>query len=437
MVERRTKPNARQVALLQRITDGAEPVMSGESALALSVYALRSRGLVTTSWADGGWVAAVTDAGRFYLKHDAYPATPEQPGQLRAGITTSKATKPTLDAADLVARVQAAGGTLTIENPGAAQRAAWRSTIQTAIRAGQRLHYTGRLRGDLVIMIEPRPTPEPTQKAVRQVCAVRKAPVGALPRGKAHPLVAELRALLTTTNTQVEGVAGPDARLPFVSRAALPRALRVLQLLFTQAEQRGHMVRAVNRSDRRRAHGFHLIVYGHEYPITVTEYHGVLMLKLDGLFGGRRAWGDGVRVRLERKIADVLASLEERAEQAEQRRRAREHAAREHAKIREAENARHYAAFAYDYTTGVLREQTEAWRLADEIRAMCAQIGEHIAHGTAPAANHAWLVWAQAHADLLDPTTRTLTIPQIPTPKPADLARYRDQQSTPAPEAHP
>lgn len=436
VVGHKARLNARQNALLRRIADGAEPVTAREHTLAVTVYALRSRGLVTTPRVQGVWVAVITDAGRFYLEHDAYPLSPARSRRPQPGAVSGKASKPALDPVGLVARVQAAGGTLIIENPSAAKCAAWRASIQTAICAGHRLHYTGRLRGDLVITIEPRTAAGPTRNGAQRVRAVRRAPVGPLPRTKPHPLIVELRALLIATHAGVPGADRLDPRLPAVSRAALPRALRILQLLFTQAEQRGHTVRAVNRTDRRRTQGFDLIVHGHAYPITITEYHDVLMVKLDGLFGGRRAWGDGVRVGLEHKIGDILASLEERAQQAEQRRHAREHAAREHAKAQEAEYARHYAAYARDYATGILREQVAAWRLADDIRALCAQIREHIACGTAPAANHEWITWAHVHADLIDPATGPMTIPQIPPPTPAQLARYLDQQSTPAPEAH-
>ena len=46
---------------------------SGEPSLAVTMYALRNRGLVTMVKQHGAWVAHVTDAGRFYLEHGKHP----------------------------------------------------------------------------------------------------------------------------------------------------------------------------------------------------------------------------------------------------------------------------------------------------------------------------------------------------------------------------
>ena len=58
------KLNERQLNALRRICHGQTPVTSADSSLAVTVYALRNRGLVTTTWADGRWSAAPTEAGR-------------------------------------------------------------------------------------------------------------------------------------------------------------------------------------------------------------------------------------------------------------------------------------------------------------------------------------------------------------------------------------
>ena len=428
----KAKLNTRQLELLRRIAEGTQPVTSREHTLAITVYALRSRGLVTTTRTDGIWTATATNKGRHYLEHGANPTPAPVANRARPVPKASRDSRPALDASGLVAQVQAAGGTLTLTNPGAATRAAWRGAIQSAILAGHRLHYTGRLRGDLVISMQPL-TPAATTRSEERTAW--QAPIGPLPHTATHPLIAELRTLLERNSGAAQSGARPDPRLPPVSRNAMPRTLRLLQLLFTQAEQRGHTVRAVMRTDRRRTHGYCIIVHGHQYPITVVEYRGALTLKLDGLFGGRREWGDGLRVRLEHRIPDVLASLEARARAAEQRRVEREALAREHSSVEVAEVARCREAYDRDYATGVLREQAAAWRLADEIRAMCVHIQRRITDGTAPPGNQAWLSWARQHADQLDPTTKALTVPQIPEPTPQDLMRYLDPNPTPASEA--
>ena len=428
--------NTRQVELLRRIVEGVEPVTSREHTLAITVYALRSRGLVTTRRADGIWVAAATDTGRYYAEHGTYPEPARAAKPAHVVRTTTQDTGPALDISGLIAQVEAAGGTLTLKDPDAATRAAWRAVIQRAIQAGHRLHHTGRLHGDLVVSLQPvAPGPATTPRSPGRVA--RRTPIGPLPRTRTHPLIAELRTLSERNADATQSDARPDPRLPPVSRAAIPRTLRILQLLFTQAERRGHVVRAVTRTDRRRTHGFCVTVHGHEYPITIVEYGDTLTLKLDGMFGGRRAWGDGLRVRLEHRIPDVLASLEARAREAEQRRREREQLAQEHSSLEQAEAAHCRAAYAQDYITGVLREQAATWRLADEIRAICARIQWRIADGTAPSSNQVWLAWALQHAEQLDPTTKPLTVPQIPEPAPQDLIRYLAPDATPASEACP
>lgn len=76
-MKRRAKLNDRQLTVLRRIGEDDQPVTSRESDLAVTVYALRSRGLVTTLRQDGAWVAQITNAGRYYLEHGQYP---QQPG---------------------------------------------------------------------------------------------------------------------------------------------------------------------------------------------------------------------------------------------------------------------------------------------------------------------------------------------------------------------
>ncbi|MBR7828177.1 hypothetical protein KDK95_17805 [Actinospica sp. MGRD01-02] len=83
--------NARQIAVLQRIVRGGEPVTSRESALAPSVYALRRRGLVETKWADGMWVAQPTIAGRLCYEHLAV-----EPGTCPSTNTSESVARPCL-----------------------------------------------------------------------------------------------------------------------------------------------------------------------------------------------------------------------------------------------------------------------------------------------------------------------------------------------------
>lgn len=410
--------NERQALLLERIASGGPPVTSRESGIALSVYALRSRGLVSTPFTAGIWNAVVTDTGRFYLEHGTYPDSTVTPGPEPAPRThrvkTPAAPPPVMPTTDLVARIRDAGGTLRIVAPGAEERAHWRRSIQAAIRSGLRCHYTGRLRGDIVVTLSPTEAEQQQSRLnLESTLAVTKTPSTSPSRTRTHPLVTELRALAANAGTR------PDQRLPPVGRSSLPRALRILNLLLVEAERRGHSVQPVGRS-----HAIRLTVHGFEYSLALLEYRDNLSIKLTSVWSGRRFWSDGTRNRLEHKIEDVLACLEARTIHAEERRAERERAANEHAQAQETQTEQLRARFLRERAVDTLREHCAAWSLAADIRAMCADMHQHIAAGQAPATNHAWITWASAQAEALDPTHHPLNVPHIPPPTAQDLARY-------------
>ena len=412
--------NSRQVAVLQRIVHGGEPVTSRESALAPSVYALRRRGLVKTMWADGMWVAQPTSAGRLSCEQLAFePAISPSANTPESASRAPRNVAAVSPAAALVARVRAAGGSLVFADPDADTRATLRGLIHTALQAGHRLHFTGRLYGDVVIALDTRPPTEPD--ATVDQCV--SAPAGRSKTRRTHPIVSQLRALSATAGCGCP----PDPRLPSVPSRALPRALRVLNVLLIQAEARGHTIRAPSPVDRPHTVG--IVVLGHEYRVLLVEHGGILTLKLDGVYSGRRVWVDGKRTRLEQRLTDVFTCLEERAAQAERRRQEREQLAREAELARQTEIARYRAAYARDYAVGVLREHAAAWHLAEQIRALCAHV-----RGTAHEADQVdtarWITWALGHADHIDPTRQALAIPEIPEPSADELDRYRDTPIT-------
>lgn len=64
--------NERQLTVLRRIAEGVEPVTSAEPHLALTVYALRDRGLVEAKRRAGRWAATITRQRR----RNSQPADP-------------------------------------------------------------------------------------------------------------------------------------------------------------------------------------------------------------------------------------------------------------------------------------------------------------------------------------------------------------------------
>src|SRR5690606_22625469 len=86
--------NDRQLALLTRIKDGADPVTSDSPEFARAVRARKVRRLITMPKQDGKWRAVITDAGRFYLELGAPPDRPEPPPRKQRWAGSGRRTRP-------------------------------------------------------------------------------------------------------------------------------------------------------------------------------------------------------------------------------------------------------------------------------------------------------------------------------------------------------
>lgn len=427
----RRRLNERQLDVLRRIGDEVRPVTSREFALATSVYALRNRGLVTTKRGGGIWTAAITEAGRYYLEHGRHPAdTPKPQAERREPAVAPKdqrTKRPAISGDELVEQVTAAGGSLRIPDPEPATRAAWRRAIHAAARssslpAGMRLWHTGRDKGDLVIRLLPRRAPS--------LRSPQDAPTIAVPERltRPHPIVTQLKEL-SAARARASRYGHPALSGPYplrgldVSRQHLPRALRILQALLTEAERRGYEVRLHKESTGPRVG---IVIRGHECAVTVREKDDLLRVVLPAEYSGRRVWSDGVRAAVEDKLGDLLANIEARAEEAEQRRLEweRRQEERRQAWERAMESARE--RFIDDHRASVLRDQVAAWRLAAEIRAFCSAAQTVSPSTSASGAQEAeeWLAWATAYADAIDPLGGSLSMPESPDPSPDDLRPY-------------
>jgi hypothetical protein len=345
--------------------------------------------------------------------------------------------------AELVARITAAGSKLKIADLKAGERAVWRRAIHAAntdggLPAGMRLRYTGRGSGDLVLRLvpdtpenEPRP-PEPEAIPVPDRLV------------RPHSIVAQLRA---------------EPKRMRLSASVTPRALRILQALFTAAEERGYRVEPARERDDAVAR---IVVGVHSYPLTVTEGQartphvptkaelaeaakyswvkppeydyqpsGELTISLpeywrSGHEGRRRTWSDRTRWRLEDKLAHMLVEIAERVELDEQRRLEREAEERERraAEIRALDHA--WERLVADHRALHLRRQMDALRLADEIRSFCATMQSSLAsHDTTGIEDvERWLVWAEEHADRIDPRLHPPTMPADPVADAKALEPY-------------
>lgn len=416
--------NERQLILLRRIADGVEPVTSREYHLATTVHALRNRGLVATTRTGGGaWTAWITDEGRYYLAHGHYRAD--------AAVAVTEHSKPAqidrkalrISGEDLIQRLVDAGGSLHIPDPEPAVRAAWRRAIHAAANGGnlpegKRLWHTGRDKGDLVVRLVAR--------RALEAKAQQKAPPIPVPERliRPHAIVVRIREL----SRPMPKPSGLDRMYIYsrdlrrgldVSRPSLGRALRILQALITEAERRGY---GAHLDDRMGDPRVRITVKGHEFAVGIREKDGVLRVVLPSAYSGRRLWSDGIRAAVEDKLGDVLANIESRAEEAEQRRIERERREGERRRAWEHEMERARQRFAEDQRAAFLRDQVAAWGLANEIRSFCSAAMSAGCDDSDEAA--AWLAWATEYADSLSPLSGVLAKPEIREPSHDELRPY-------------
>jgi hypothetical protein len=415
----RTKLNERQLDVLRYICHGETPITSDDSGLAATVYALRNRGLVTTTWADGRWSAAPTEAGLQYLAHTDATLAPRP----------SASAAPTApEAAELITRLQQADGTLHIINPTPDERAHWRRALRAAradhlVPDGHHLQHTGRDKGDLVITLRPGPPPR------RSTPPDETVPVpGNLPAERLHPAAATAHI-----------PACPDCQ---------PRARRVLHALCQAAEIKNYTV-----SNPETGSAASLVItvgdssfplFFHEGSYEVLDPSGAkyawqrltarttrpsheLELSLEHTYAhrGRRShWGDRQRWRLEDKLPALLREIAHRAHTEYERRQAQQ---RNEEEIRQRwmtamRQAR--TALLEDHRLKALRTQVQAWQEATAIRAYCDALEDHHVTPDVAEATTAWTTWARAYADRIDPVPQNPRLPEPPAITPEDLRPY-------------
>ncbi|MFC6064388.1 hypothetical protein [Streptomyces ochraceiscleroticus] len=432
--------NDRQLALLRRICHGPDPITSADSALAVTVYALRNRGLVTTPRTNGHWTARPTAAGTQYLAQQDNPPTRPTPKNTRAGSSTAS---PTDEAQDLLTRLQTAGGVLHIPDPPDAERARIRRALHAAktrhlIPEGHRLQHTGRNTGDLIIKLLP--GPHPTQTAPRP----QPLPVDLdLPTEDLHPAVRDATVQVC-----------PDCQ---------HRARRLLHALAHAAQRKGHTPRPARDTDAC----LEITVYDSTFPLhfiegtsehldpdsvqyswqrvttRVTRPSHKLDLLLPsppwGHRGGRYRWGDRQRWCLEDKLHQVLDEIEQRA-RADHNQRLEQQRKKEETRRRweqVMEQAR--LELFHDRRIKALREQAEAWHEANRIRAYCDALDRHVTTAAADTQHEQqpvteWSAWARRYADDIDPLLDHPGPPQEDNNDPEELRPYLQGWSPHGPE---
>jgi hypothetical protein len=442
-----------QLVLLRRIADGSRPLTFADSRLAASVYALRSRKLVSTTSQRHYWSATITDQGRAFLELGRLPASTK--AAATPGHTAVAKRDTTISVPELVRLVQDAGGELRLVDPTPPERAAWRRAIHAAklggLPDGYRLRHSGRDSGDIVIRLV----------LVEAEVARPAAPDVRVPArlNRLHPILVATREVAQAGDDGwIHTMYQPGVLHLRVSRSSLTRALRIAQGLFAEAERRGHTVEAMSPGGSRCAGGAGLHIGGQRFELTFAEesdrsphvltaaeqarkshwsYAPKWDLTPSGRLVLRHGHSDGalaadrVRWKLEDRLGRVLAHLEELATDLDIRdaQHAAEELRRRESEQRDWEEAMRSARsqLIESHRAEHLDDQIERWEQASKIRAFVANVRSGFA---APMAvdpkTEEWLSWATDYADTIDPLLGPVYMPETPKPTHAALEPFLD-----------
>ncbi|MEV6480090.1 hypothetical protein [Streptomyces sp. NPDC051576] len=437
-----TKP---QTDLLREIA-AASSAMPIPPARTQTAWALEQRKLIKRTWRGSGHVAVVTADGRYYLKHGKHPQQVQSEKERLEGDAAQAARAPA-DGAELISRLQAASGKITVPDPAAQTRGRWRAAYYDALHhehvpEGHKLRWNGRQRGDCVFAL----VDEEAEKAAQPP----PVPAVDVPEtlDRPHRLVRTTRKALGRSQNVIDTRGKPEVIPLYLSRPLADRALRIMHALLTEAENRGYTVEA--QSDLHRGEAVHtvaIVIRGRAFPLALTERTSKVpheptpqelrqqernpwtrLPKYDEEFNGRLALGaptgswyqhsysysDGARWTLESRLGHLLQDLERLAAETERREQEKE--------LREAEERRRwYAAVARareqqieQHRANALIEQVRTWQQAAKIRAFC-QAARAQADDTPAATDETeWLEWAEAYAEQLDPLQGPLRTPPDP-----------------------
>jgi hypothetical protein len=425
MAQRKTL-NSTQVAVLRWVADGCPDRGVDSISTRISAGALRNRGLIRTSGHGPTWSASITVAGKDYLAQ-VDGSSPPQPRQPNISVTQQ-----------LVDDVVAAGGALRLPRKEWRDKDGidWERRVRLAethgkVPAGSRLRVGVLSPTELVIEL----VQDESMATAHEEDGGALAPI---------PVPARLR--------KYHPVASEFARrtdLHEVSRKTLPRVLRILHALASEAERRGHTVGCVGVGGRyggeewRPAREGELVftIRGHDLRMRISEKgcglrgpyeEQMKRWKLDreqpvrmmlflqrpkpydigatgelniALLGGssrQTSWGDRSRLQVEDRLPNVLHELQLQAAEAEERRLAREAAEAERQRQWEAAVERARLRVVEEHQAETLTRRVRAWEEADKIRAYCEAVEAR--YGIeAVAANPSvaeWLAFARQRADL-------------------------------------
>jgi hypothetical protein len=420
--------NEVQVAVLQWIHEGCPDNGVDGVSSRISAGALRNRGLVRTSGRGPTWKAAITAAGREYLRQVGGP-NPPLPRQPNVSVTQQ-----------LVDDVIEAGGSLRVP------RKRWNETDGIDYERRARLADTyGKVpRGNRLIV--------KTASAEELLLELVTDPSIAAVGDEEHSL-ALTRVPVPIRLTKYHRVAREfrdRTNLHEISRKALPRVLRIVHALAVEAERRGYGIACVRvredgygRTEWKPAQDGQLVftINRHELKMRIWEKgagqrgpyeHQMRRWKNDrdqpfrlmqfvdrpkpydsratgelnvealgSAYGRQKAWGDRNRWKLEDRLPNLLREVELQAVEAEERQLVREREQAEQQRQWDAAMQHAKRRLVDDHRREVLRNRVRAWAEAEAIRVYCASVEAR--HGmdaiaADPDASE-WLALAREHAD--------------------------------------
>lgn len=439
--------NPRQMDVLNRIAAGDDASL--DPGAKRSARALQDRGLLTISRCDGVWRAEVTDAGRFYLDHGHHPdrrqpshdapaagsqnsePRPRQPPKTTARVAAERRRA----ANELVATLKDKRR-IDIVKPDEDAIAHWRKVVDFAKRHGMvpaghsiskfRMH-NGDLRIELAEGLYPNTKRQPALH-IHVPDVVERL----------HPLLAHL--------------SDPAAVLG-VSKDQVPRALRIVHTVLTESEQRGYSARWAEDTDL----GVEIGTMELRLFVTLSEERdkrdvlptpeqlaerkvyswqrvqpeerivpsGRLRLEIStskARWDRDQWWADRKRWRLEDKIGEVMAAIDNRVDQERERLAEEERVRRQRQHDWEAAMTHARQRFHDDRRIHELTEQLTALDSARRIRDYCAALDA--ATSADDVAQRQWQQWCYAYADRIDPTKNSPTGPEEIEPEPHDLKPY-------------
>jgi hypothetical protein len=416
----------------------------------ISAAALASRGLIRVSGRGPTWRAELTPRGEAVL---AEPTNGDPGSNGGSGERARTKHAPLSKSEQLMAEVVAAGGALRVPywrekgKPDYRQRALAAQRLGK-VPVGKRLVLERLRGGELEIRLEDMP---------EGISAVpMPVPVPARLQ-RPHAVAARYR-----DNTQDHQV----------SRAALPRSVRIVHALAVEAERRRHQVSSPSSSRARErmardsakevvAH-FVLSVGGHAYSLGVSEEKVLLRgvweerkrqaddyRRSYPLFGGERmkaydaeatgrltisllasgyrregratTWSDRKSWKLEEKLGELLQELELRAVEDDEREAQEKREAEDRQRRWEAAMEEARLRFVEEHRANVLRAQIAA---RHEARTMSEYLSELEAEYGDDAQAQEWITWVRQYLERIDPLRKTPSMPAEPEISRDDLRPF-------------